>query len=229
MLHDRRGHCEYFATTTALLLRHQGIPTRYCVGYVVREKNDDTWIMRGSHAHAWCSAWIDGKWEIVDLTPPDWLAMQTAAESGNWFQGLKDWFQNMKQDFAIWRSSEENQSLVMKIMWGLGITLLLWIGYRLYKARTKAPENAGLSGLVLTYEMTKEFAWIEHKLTDVIGERSVAQTYHSWLNGAASKLDQNLFTRLLDLVALHEQSRFGGLDKSEEIGKMSRKIKSLLK
>ena len=91
----RRGHCEYFATVAALLLREQGVPARYCVGYVAREKDGDTWIMRGAHMHAWCSAWIDGKWEIVDLTPPDWLSLESEKSSSSWSQGLKDWFQNI--------------------------------------------------------------------------------------------------------------------------------------
>ena len=229
MLTDRRGHCEYFATTAALLLRNQGIPTRYCVGYVVREKNDDTWIIRGSHAHAWCSVWIDGKWEIVDLTPPDWLSIQTESYSLNWAQGLKDWFQNMKQDFAIWRTDEGNQSLVTKVMWGLGAVLLLWIGFRLYKARSKHSESLMVRDYDLNYQIPKDLEFIENQLAALIGQRSIAQTYHSWVNGASSKLDQNLLVWLYDLVALHEQSRFGGVDKSEEMTKISQKIKSLLK
>lgn len=229
MLRDRRGHCEYFATTAALLLRQQGIPTRYCVGYVVREKEDDTWIIRGSHAHAWCSAWIDGKWEIVDLTPPDWLSIQNEANSMSWAQGFKDWFQNMKQDFAIWRTDEGNQSLMVRVMWVVGFILLLWIAYRLYKVRSSSSENLGLATQVLTYKMPKEFELIERQLSSVIGQRSVAQTYYSWINGASSKVDHNLFARLLDWVSLHQQSRFGGVDKSEEINKISQIIQTLLK
>ncbi len=229
MMTDRRGHCEYFATTAALLLRQQGIPTRYCVGYVVREKEDDTWIIRGSHTHAWCSAWIDGKWEIVDLTPPDWLSMQNEANAMSWGQGFKDWFQNVKQDFAIWRTDTENLALLNKIIWALGIMLLLWIAFRLYKARSLPSENCDVSGTLLSYQVPKDFVFIESQLARLIGKKSVAQTYYSWVNTASSKVDQNLFTNLSDLVNLHEQSRFGGVDKSEEINKISYKIKSLLK
>ena len=32
LLDHQRGHCEYFATATSLLLRSAGIPTRYVVG-----------------------------------------------------------------------------------------------------------------------------------------------------------------------------------------------------
>jgi hypothetical protein len=229
MLSDRRGHCEYFATTTALLLRQQGIPTRYCIGYVAREKDDDTWVMRGTHAHAWCSAWIDGKWQIVDLTPPDWLSLETAGNTGSWTQGFKDWFQNMKQDFSIWRSNDENKSLMDAVMWALGLVLLIWFSYRLFKIRSKQPENQNFSSTVSSYQLPKEFELIENQLSSVIGIRTVAQTYSSWVNSAASKVDSQLFARLLDFVTLHEQSRFGGVDKSREITQVSLEIKSLLK
>jgi hypothetical protein len=229
MSDDRRGHCEYFATTAAMLLRQQGIPTRYCVGYVVREKNADTWIMRGSHAHAWCSAWIDGKWEIVDLTPSNWLSLENGKDRASWAQNFKDWFQNIKQDFLIWRSKEDNQSLMNLVMWTLGIILLLWFAYRLFKVRVKYTELDNISRSLSNYQVPKEFELIEGKLKLLIGGRSAAQTYHHWIYSAHSKLDENLFDRLVDLVNLHEQSRFGGVDKSQEITNISQKIKSLLK
>ncbi|MFT6794800.1 MAG: hypothetical protein ACJAR1_002816 [Rubritalea sp.] len=228
MLTDRRGHCEYFATTAALLLRQQGIPTRYCVGYVVREKNADTWIIRGSHAHAWCSAWIGGKWVIVDLTPPDWLSLESEKNGVSWAQDFKDWFQNIKQDFLIWRSNEENKSLMNLVMWVLGVIPLLWFSYKLFKVRVKQVDSENLSGSVSSFTVPEEFEIIENKLSLVIGSRPVAQTYHSWVNSASSKVDEKLFVRLVDLVTLHEQSRFGGVDKAQEITRLSQEIKSLL-
>jgi transglutaminase-like putative cysteine protease len=58
------GHCEYFASTAAMLLRRAGIPTRYAVGYVVDEngKGKGEWILRGKHAHAWAQAYLGGEW-----------------------------------------------------------------------------------------------------------------------------------------------------------------------
>lgn len=223
----RRGHCEYFATTAALLLRQQGIPARYCIGYVVREKDADTWIMRGTHAHAWCSAWIDGKWQIVDLTPPDWLSLEGENNETAFMQSFKDWFQNMKQDFSIWRSDESNKSLLNLVMWILGIVLLLWFSYRLFKVRTKLPQNDSPASLSL-YDVPEEFEFIEAQLSKLIGVRSVAQTYRNWISSSQSKMDVVVYTKLNDLVTLHEQSRFGGIDRSSEILESSRNLKSLL-
>lgn len=224
----RKGHCEYFATTAALLLRSEGIPTRYCTGYVAREKDGDTWIMRGAHMHAWCSAWIDGKWEIVDLTPPDWLSLQSEKGEMAWTQGFKDWFQNIKQDFSIWRSDEDNKSLMDSLMWVLGIILLIWFAYRLFRSRSRREGANSEVVAALSYEIPKEFGFIEDRLSSVIGERSVAQTYVNWVEGAKNKIDVDLLGHLVHLMNLHEESRFGGQDKSLEIAEMSETVKSLL-
>ncbi|HEX7262107.1 MAG TPA: transglutaminase-like domain-containing protein, partial [Luteolibacter sp.] len=51
----KAGHCEYFATATALLLREAGIPARYTVGYAVMERDvkRGEFVIRGTHGHAW--------------------------------------------------------------------------------------------------------------------------------------------------------------------------------
>ncbi len=90
----RRGHCEYFATAAALLLREAGIPARYAVGYVVEEYSEleRAYIGRARHAHAWALAHINGRWVTIDATPSVWFAMESAYAS-RW-QGL--------QDFGAW-------------------------------------------------------------------------------------------------------------------------------
>lgn len=73
MTTDRRGHCEYFATASTLLMRYVGIPTRYTVGFLVNEKHPeeiaDMYWIRKKDAHSWSTYW-DGKgWTTVDATP----------------------------------------------------------------------------------------------------------------------------------------------------------------
>lgn len=228
MLKDRRGHCEYFATTAALLLREQGIATRYCIGYVAREKDGDTWVIRGSHAHAWCRSWIGGKWEIVDLTPPDWLALEGEKNNAEWSQGVEDWFQSINQDFSIWRANEENRALMNVIMWGLGVILLIWFGYRLYNKRAKEEKLERAHAGAFGYELSREFELIEAQLSSLIGERSQAQTYSGWVKGAKHQLGEHLSLKLMDLVSLHEESRFGGRDRSTEMEDVGGVVESLL-
>lgn len=71
------GHCEYFASGAATLLRMAGVPTRYVAGFYVGERNPvgGFWVARNRDAHAWVEAWDDGRgrWVVVEATPPDGL------------------------------------------------------------------------------------------------------------------------------------------------------------
>ena len=74
----RRGHCEYFATATVLLLREAGIPSRYAVGYVVENYSplERAFIARARHAHSWALAHVDGRWITLDSTPSVWYELE---------------------------------------------------------------------------------------------------------------------------------------------------------
>jgi hypothetical protein len=68
----RRGYCEYFASAAALLLRLQGVPARYVVGYSVRSSNLEGghYVVRDADAHAWVEAYLPGRgWVEIDPTP----------------------------------------------------------------------------------------------------------------------------------------------------------------
>lgn len=74
LLEGRRGHCEYFASAMAVMLRAVWVPARVAVGYREGSYNSLTgWhVVRASDAHSWVEAWIDGRgWTEYDPTPPD--------------------------------------------------------------------------------------------------------------------------------------------------------------
>jgi hypothetical protein len=69
----RAGHCEYFATALAVLLRASGVPARYVNGYLGGEWNDigKYVTVRDNRAHSWVEAYLDeAGWVRVDATPP---------------------------------------------------------------------------------------------------------------------------------------------------------------
>jgi transglutaminase-like putative cysteine protease len=74
-LFDRKqGHCEYFASSMAVMLRAIGIPARVVNGFRGSDYNDLTgsYIIRGRHAHSWVEVYISGfTWVPFDPTPPD--------------------------------------------------------------------------------------------------------------------------------------------------------------
>jgi protein-glutamine gamma-glutamyltransferase len=70
----KKGHCEYFASAMAVMLRTVGIPSRVVTGFQSGVYNPMTgWqVVRASDAHSWVEAWIDGHgWTTFDPTPPD--------------------------------------------------------------------------------------------------------------------------------------------------------------
>ena len=75
----RAGHCEYFATAMAIMLRSQGIATRVVNGFQQGEYNEmaDVFVIRQRNAHSWVEVYFPGQkaWIQFDPTP--------FSESGN--------------------------------------------------------------------------------------------------------------------------------------------------
>jgi protein-glutamine gamma-glutamyltransferase len=68
----RAGHCEYFASAMAIMLRTIGIPTREVNGFLPGAYNDiaGDYIVRASDAHSWVEVYFPGNgWVTFDPTP----------------------------------------------------------------------------------------------------------------------------------------------------------------
>jgi transglutaminase-like putative cysteine protease len=68
----KKGHCEYFASSMAVMLRTLGIPTRVVNGFRSDEFNDLTgsYVVRAKDAHAWVETYFPGYgWQMFDPTP----------------------------------------------------------------------------------------------------------------------------------------------------------------
>jgi hypothetical protein len=68
----KQGHCEYFASSMAVMLRTLGIPSRVVNGFRSDEFNDITsnYVVRAKNAHSWVEAYFPGYgWITFDPTP----------------------------------------------------------------------------------------------------------------------------------------------------------------
>jgi protein-glutamine gamma-glutamyltransferase len=68
----RAGHCEYFASAMAIMLRTLDIPTREVNGFLPGTYNDiaGDYIVRASDAHSWVEVYFPGNgWVTFDPTP----------------------------------------------------------------------------------------------------------------------------------------------------------------
>jgi transglutaminase-like putative cysteine protease len=75
------GHCEYYASAMAIMLRTLGIPSREVNGFLPGEYNDlgGDYVVRASDAHSWVEVYFPGNgWQVFDPTP-------AAASDGNSF------------------------------------------------------------------------------------------------------------------------------------------------
>jgi len=78
----KAGHCEYFASSMAVMLRSLHIPSRMVTGFHGGEFNDLTgqYVVRASDAHSWVEAYFPGSgWISFDPTPAGALPTR-----GNW-------------------------------------------------------------------------------------------------------------------------------------------------
>jgi hypothetical protein len=82
----RAGHCEYFASAMAVMLRAAGIPSRVVTGFQSGVFNplSGWYVIRASDAHSWVEAYLPRTgWTTFDPTPPDPAA---ASGAGLWMR-----------------------------------------------------------------------------------------------------------------------------------------------
>lgn len=82
----RAGHCEYFSTGMAIMLRTLGIPAREVNGFLGGEWNEfgGYLAVTQNQAHSWVEVWFPGYgWLTFDPTPPG-TGAETASLGWNW-------------------------------------------------------------------------------------------------------------------------------------------------
>jgi hypothetical protein len=201
----KRGHCEHFATATTLLLRAAGIPTRYAVGYSVQERAGKHWIVRNRHAHAWCLAYLDGRWQDIDTTPPTWASME-ALRAPAW-EPLLDACSNAWYVFRRWQL--ETSSWKVYLFFG-AVGALGYMGWRQLAQsswrRVRAP-NPHRRERIPRPGLDSEFYALERRLARRHGVRPPAETLAAWCARLAAAAPAEHPT-LMRLLHLHYRLRF---------------------
>lgn len=204
LLEERKGHCEYFATATALLLRHAGIPTRYAVGYMVYEYStlEKSFVARARHAHSWVEAYVDGYWTFVDTTPGEWNELESANVS-RW-QAVQDVWSWIANRYLRYQRSE-HRALADTALWFVPPLLV----YLLWRLRKRARNIALAPGRPPVTSSSANDSELYDLLRDLqrdgyaIAPGETLRTYLTrHLHGSA---EDRLLGRLL---ALHERYRF---------------------
>ncbi|QKG26641.1 transglutaminase TgpA family protein [Actinomadura verrucosospora] len=80
LLRSKRGYCEQFAASMALMARILGIPSRVAMGYTAgTQTQPGTWVVRSRDAHAWPELYFEGSgWVRFEPTPAGAAGQGTA-------------------------------------------------------------------------------------------------------------------------------------------------------
>ncbi len=73
LFESKAGHCEFYSTAMAMLLRTLGVPTRNVTGFIGGTYNrfGEFYAVRQGDAHSWVEVYLDGRgWTRYDPTPP---------------------------------------------------------------------------------------------------------------------------------------------------------------
>lgn len=92
---QRRGHCEYFATAMAILLRTQGVPARVVNGFYGGEWNEfgEYLAIRRGDAHAWVEVFLPGHgWTRFDPTPAAPVVRGWSGALERWYDAWRRWW-----------------------------------------------------------------------------------------------------------------------------------------
>lgn len=151
----KQGYCQYFASAAAILLRLEGIPTRYVTGFNVQEYNraGAHFVVREADAHAWLEAYVPGKgWVEADPTPDAEFAARRSNVRSGWLAQATEWAEAELAEISIrlgqrdwhgalrWTWSKINSFLRAVFVDYLAVTLpvgLLVFWYRVVRRRKR--------------------------------------------------------------------------------------------
>ncbi|MBS1785542.1 MAG: transglutaminase domain-containing protein [Acidobacteria bacterium] len=157
------GHCEYFASALALMLRARGVPARVVNGYRLGDwvPEGGYWLVTQDEAHSWVEYWDATAqiWRVGDGTPP-FVAATESDWSETWTR-IADAV-SFKWDRYVVRFSGEDQATGLASLqgvakgltkgwswswkrpspWAIGSVLLLAAAWAAWRFRPRRPEQA---------------------------------------------------------------------------------------
>ncbi|MBI3683094.1 MAG: DUF3488 domain-containing protein [Acidobacteria bacterium] len=141
----KQGHCEYFASAMAVMLRSVGIPSRVVTGFQSGVFNplSGWYLIRASDAHSWVEVFLEGKgWTTFDPTPPD--PSPAPASLSMKLQLYMDALQVLWQDWVLSYDLERQLFLVTRMEQSSRGFSLRWLDRSLdrLQARLRAPLDA---------------------------------------------------------------------------------------
>ncbi|MGX5699358.1 transglutaminase family protein [Acinetobacter kookii] len=251
LFQSRRGFCEHYASSFALLMRYVGIPARVVVGYQGGQLAPDraSWEVRQLDAHAWTEVLLHGKWQRIDPT-----AIIAPHRIGG---GMQDYIES---DRSILGNKEQKwkyrQFAVMKNM-------RIWSDYASYQWQSKVVgydaekqqgwlsrlgiQNAYTSSIIMLLSILLVvliyFIWIVYRNSRSVSayERAIqqfskklepglhkqpAETFYSWMHRLAETAGQEQQQIFTQTAQYYQQQQYSFMQNPEQIKQFREMLKT---
>ncbi len=151
LFETRRGHCEYFASALAILLRTLDIPSRLVTGFSATDLNPLTgyYEIHALDGHAWVEAYIEGVgW--LELEPTAYYDMPSQSRQTLSAEQINGYVERQLRLGQTVDAGRFNLDTLIGSLWQLLYLSVLWIGAYLKLALGYAwPWLTGLMVIVL--------------------------------------------------------------------------------
>ncbi|HEY6121957.1 MAG TPA: DUF3488 and transglutaminase-like domain-containing protein [Pyrinomonadaceae bacterium] len=115
----RSGHCEYFSSAMAIMLRTVGIGSRIVNGFLPGEYNEaaDAYTVRQSDAHSWVEVYFPetNSWVTFDPTPPAGRTAPQRAGLGAWFSKRAEALELIWFQYIVGYDQQQQRSLATNL------------------------------------------------------------------------------------------------------------------
>jgi transglutaminase-like putative cysteine protease len=203
----KMGHCEYFASAMAVMLRSLHIPSRIVTGFRGGEYNDLTgqYVVRASDAHSWVEAYFPGSgWISFDPTPAGslpsrsgWSRMQLYMDAAASF--WREWIINydVRHQQSLGRDAATNTRQFFD-------DARRWVG-RQHRKMLRAARRAhghmttfplrwigmllgSVLGLTALMNLRRLWRWIHHRALRAHPERAPREAASLWYDRMVSRM-----------------------------------------
>ena len=119
LFHVKVGHCEYFATAMAVMLRTQGMASRVVNGFLPGEYNEaaGAYTVRQSDAHSWVEVYFPqtNSWVTFDPTPPAGRTARARSGLAGYLSKYSEALDLMWFQYVVGYDKQEQRSLATSL------------------------------------------------------------------------------------------------------------------
>jgi len=236
LFYSKSGHCERFATALVLMLRAEGIPAAFVLGFKGCEHVEDgKYIVRQEHAHAWVMALVlkpgepvgQGdprnrvyQWRSLDPTP----GSEHSANSGPWWRQANQWMETRFEMYVTNYTAEERRKALAALVTHLTRpdTLATIVGGVLFLAAMRLAIRRLLTRVKRTQPGTSSIQWF-NELVSVLTAHGIipapSDTPLEFATTANAALRERGHAEVADVPLMwanaYYQDRFGGMPPSD--------------